>query len=92
MGPPARPPGMPATALLPTVKHKPNDLIWLYSDTLDQLVRLGEIVDATGACSRFAFEVLQENTRGKSAKQGLPAAGSTEDQDRPDFEGLWSNL
>ncbi len=84
--------GLPATALLPTVKHKPDDLIWLYSDTLDQLVRLGEIVDATGACSRFAFEVLQENTRGKSAKQGLPAAGSTEDQDRPDFEGLWSNL
>ena len=64
--------------------------MWLFSESTDQLVRLGELVDATGACSRFAFEVLQENARGKPAKQGQPASGAAED--RPDFDGLWSNL
>jgi hypothetical protein len=82
--------GRPATVLLPTIKHKPDDVMWLYSDALDQLVRLGEIVEATGACSRFAYEVLQENARGKPARQGQAAAGAAED--RPDFDGLWSNL
>jgi hypothetical protein len=82
--------GRAATALLPTIKHKQDDVMWLFSESTDQLVRLGELVDATGACSRFAFEVLQENARGKPAKQGQPASGAAED--RPDFDGLWSNL
>jgi len=47
-------------------------------------------VDATGACSRFAFEVLQESARGKPAKQAPPAGESP--GDRPDFDNLWSNL
>ena len=82
--------GRAATALLPTIKHKQDDVMWLFSESTDQLVRLGELVDATGACSRFAFEVLQENARGKPARQGQPASGAAED--RPDFDGLWSNL
>lgn len=80
----------PPTVLLPTIKHKPDDVIWLYSESADQLVRLGELLDATGACSRFAFEVLQESARGKPAKQAPPAGESPED--RPDFDNLWSNL
>ncbi len=82
--------GRPATALLPTIKHKQDDVMWLFSESTDQLVRLGEIVDATGACSRFAYGVLQENARGKPPKHGQAAAGVAED--RPDFDNLWSNL
>ena len=76
--------------LLPTIKHKQDDVVWLYSESTDQLVRLGELVDATGACSRFVFEVLQESARGKPVRQGQPDAGTAED--RPDFDNLWSNL
>ena len=82
--------GRPATVLLPTIKHKQDDVVWLYSESTDQLVRLGELVDATGACSRFVFEVLQESARGKPVRQGQPDAGAAED--RPDFDNLWSNL
>jgi len=82
--------GRPATVLLPTIKHKQDDVVWLYSESTDQLVRLGELVDATGACSRFVFEVLQESARGKPVRQGQPDAGTAED--RPDFDNLWSNL
>ena len=82
--------GRPATALLPTIKHKQDDVMWLFSDTTDQLVRLGELIDATGTCSRFAYEVLQESARGKAAKQGQTVAGTAADQ--PDFDNLWSNL
>ncbi len=82
--------GRPATALLPTIKHKQDDVIWLFSESTDQLVRLGELIDATGACSRFAYELLQESARGKAPKQAQPAGGAAED--RPDFDNLWSNL
>ena len=82
--------GRPATVLLPTIKHKQDDVLWLYSESTDQLVRLGELMDATGACSRFAFEVLQENARGKPARPIQPEGGTGED--RPDFDNLWSNL
>jgi len=86
--PPVPAAARPATVLLPTIKHKPDDVVWLYSETQDQLVRLGELVDATGACSRFAFEVLQESTHGKASKPGKAATES----ERPDFDNLWSNL
>jgi hypothetical protein len=82
--------GRPATVLLPTIKHKQDDVLWLYSESTDLLVRLGELVDATGACSRFAFEVLQESARGKPARQAQAQGGPGED--RPDFDNLWSNL
>jgi hypothetical protein len=86
--PPVPAAARPATVLLPTIKHKADDVVWLYSATQDQLVRLGELIDATGACSRFAFEVLQESTRGKAPKPVKAGA----DADRPDFDNLWSNL
>jgi len=86
--PPVPAAGRPATVLLPTIKHKADDVVWLYSETQDQLVRLGELVDATGACSRFAFEVLQESTHGKAPKPAKAGAQA----DRPDFDNLWSNL
>jgi hypothetical protein len=86
--PPVPAASQPATVLLPTIKHKADDVVWLYSETQDQLVRLGELVDATGACSRFAFEVLQESTHGKAPKPVKAGA----DTERPDFDNLWSNL
>ena len=82
--------GRPETALLPTIKHKQDDVMWLFSESTDQLVRLGELVDATGVCSRFAYEVLQESTRGKPPRQVQATAGVAEE--RPDFDDLWSNL
>ncbi len=90
MLPPVPAGGRPATVLLPTIKHKPDDVLWLYSESSDQLVRLGELIDATGACSRFAFEVLQESARGKPPRTTKGSAGA--EADRPDFDSLWSNL
>ena len=88
---PAVPAGdRPATVLLPTIKHKQGDVVWLYSEAADQRVRLGELVDATGACSRFAFDVLEENARGRPARKDKEATATGED--RPDFDNLWSNL
>jgi hypothetical protein len=82
--------GRPATVLLPTIKHKQDDVIWLLSESADQLIRLGGLVDATGACSRFAYELLQENVRGKPPRPIQPEVGTA--TDRLDFDNLWSNL
>jgi len=80
-----------ATVLLPTIKHKQDDVVWLLSDSTDHLVRLGELIEATGTCSRFTFEVLQEKARGgPPARPGGPKPGKGDDT--PDFDSLWSNL
>jgi hypothetical protein len=88
--PPAPATGRPATVLLPTIKHKQGDVVWLLAESADQLVRLGGLVDATGACSRFAYELLQENVRGKPARPIQPEVGTA--TDRVDFDSLWANL
>lgn len=88
MLPPIPASSQPATVLLPTINHKQGDLIWLFDESTDELVRLGELVGATGACSQFTFELLQESARGKAVKPKAAGAG----EDRPEFENLWSNL
>ncbi len=81
--------GRPATVLLPTINRKQGDVMWLFSPQRDQLVRLGELVEATGVCARFEFEVLQENAHPEGRKL---APTSESEPTRHDFDNLWSNL
>jgi hypothetical protein len=82
--------GMPASVLLPTVNRRKGDVLWLLAHQADQLVRLGDLVEATGVCARHAFDVLQE-----SAHLGTHRIVATADGEQPshhDFDNLWSNL
>ncbi|MCU0766154.1 MAG: hypothetical protein MUE39_02085 [Gammaproteobacteria bacterium] len=81
--------GRPATLLLPTINRKKDDVLWLLSPDADQLVRLGDVVEATGICARFAFEVLQESAHVRRRK--ATTAGEA-GQPSQEFDNLWSNL
>jgi hypothetical protein len=81
--------GRPATLLLPTINRHTNDLLWLISRQRDQLVRLGDLLEATGICARFSFEVLQESAHLEGRRVSPTGSGDTA---RNDFDNLWSNL
>jgi hypothetical protein len=81
--------GRPATVLVPTINRKQGDVMWIFSPQRDQLVRLDQMVEATGVCARFEFGVLQESAH----LEGRRLAASPEsDSTRHDFDNLWSNL
>ncbi len=79
--------GRSPSLLLANVGLKEGDSVWLFSDTADQLVKLGEMLDATGSCVRFAYEVLKETH--KVAKGAEANAGADK---RASFDDLWSQL
>lgn len=81
--------GRPATVLVPTINRKQGDVMWLLSPQRDQLVRLDELVEATGVCARFEFEVLRESAHLEGRRLG---AAVESDPARHDFDNLWSNL
>jgi hypothetical protein len=80
--------GRSTSQLLANVGLKEGDSVWLFSDTADQLVRLGEMLDATGSCARFAYEVLKETHK---VAKGAEASGAGADK-RASFDDLWSQL
>ena len=81
--------GRPATLLLPTINRKKDDVLWLLSPDADQLVRLGDVVEATGICARFTFEVLQASAHVRRRKAATAGEGEPPSQE---FDNLWSNL
>ena len=80
--------GRSPSLLLANVGLKEGDSVWLISESADQLVRLGELLDATGSCARFAYEVLKETHK---VTKGAETGGAAADK-RASFDDLWSQL
>lgn len=80
--------GRGPSVLLANTGAKEGDSVWLFSESADQLVKLGELLDATGSCARFAYELLKETHKVTKAADLSGAAAER----RASFDDLWSQL
>jgi hypothetical protein len=86
-------PAVPASGRAPSVLLantgvKEGDSVWLFSESADQLVKLGELLDATGSCARFAYELLKETHK---VTKAADLSGASAER-RTSFDDLWSQL
>ncbi len=74
---------LPPSLILPTLPFKPGDTIMIDRDGIEKKAKLTQLMETTGAFSRFQFSYLD----GQSDDGESPS-----NQDRADFDNIWPKL